>query len=157
MQSANWIASVSLLPVPLPGLFEDPQAVVANAQLIATAAMTRFRMAAEHTDRLVTERLRPYPSRSPDSASISIGQLQRAAVVPPHSRDPGRRGDRYRPTSDHRSPAGETIATPRIRSLRPARLGLRGLPRAPMTRLGRRAFAAYPAVSAGGRFLAGVG
>src|ERR1039458_10598446 len=73
MQSANWIASVSLLPVPLPGLFEDPQAVVANAQLIATAAMTTFRMAAEHTDRLVTERLRPYPSRSPDSAPISIG------------------------------------------------------------------------------------
>src|ERR1035441_2054546 len=106
MQSANWIASVSLLPVPLPGLFEDPQAVVANAQLIATAAMTTFRMAAEHTDRLVTERLRPYPSRSPDSASISIGQLQRAAVVPPHSRDPGRR----------------------IRSPRPARLGLRRLP-----------------------------
>jgi hypothetical protein len=55
MQSANWIASVSLLPVPLPGLFEDPQAVVANAQLIATAAMTTFRMAAEHTDRLVSE------------------------------------------------------------------------------------------------------
>ena len=56
MQFANWIASVSLLPVPLPGLFEDPQAVVANVQLIATAAMTRFRMAAEHTDWLVTER-----------------------------------------------------------------------------------------------------
>src|ERR1017187_10020711 len=127
MQSANWIASVSLLPVPLPGLFEDPQAVVANAQLI-TAAMTRFRMAAEHTDRLVTERLQPYPSRIPDTPPIRIGQLQRAAVVPPHSRDPGRRGDRHRPMSDHRSPAGETIATPRIRSPRPVRLGLRRLP-----------------------------
>jgi hypothetical protein len=54
MQSANWIASASLLPVPLSGLFEDPQAVVANAQLIATA-ITRFRMAAEHTDGRVTE------------------------------------------------------------------------------------------------------
>ncbi len=55
MQSANWIASVSLLPVPLPAMFEDLQAVVASAQLIATVAVTRFRIAAEHTDRLVTE------------------------------------------------------------------------------------------------------
>jgi hypothetical protein len=46
MQSANWIASVLLLPVPLPGLFEDPQAVVANAQLTTTPAITRFRIAA---------------------------------------------------------------------------------------------------------------
>jgi hypothetical protein len=72
MQSANWNASVSLLPVPLPALFEDPQAVIAKAQLTAAAAMTRFRMAAR---RLLRR------SREPGGVAALVVRGPEAAVL----------------------------------------------------------------------------